>query len=118
MRIEVVTEGVLVRRLQRHRSLPGVGLVILDEFHERSLLVRSPLQAVANTACISVAGLHKKMAGYRGDCPCMLQKRRPTAQQCTASWPQGDFEGIVAACIQLAALTSKYDKSRPAGAAG
>ncbi|RIK93985.1 MAG: ATP-dependent helicase HrpB [Proteobacteria bacterium] len=36
-RIEVVTEGVLVRRLQRDPTLPDTGLVIFDEFHERSL---------------------------------------------------------------------------------
>lgn len=36
-RVEVVTEGVLARRLQREPELPGVGLVIFDEFHERSL---------------------------------------------------------------------------------
>ncbi|MFT5530951.1 MAG: ATP-dependent helicase HrpB [Candidatus Poriferisodalaceae bacterium] len=36
-RIEVVTEGMLTRSLQRDPELPGVGLVILDEFHERSL---------------------------------------------------------------------------------
>lgn len=36
-RIEVVTEGLLARRLQTDPELPGVGLVIFDEFHERSL---------------------------------------------------------------------------------
>ncbi len=36
-RIEVVTEGILTRRLQRDPELKGVGLVIFDEFHERSL---------------------------------------------------------------------------------
>ena len=36
-RIEVVTEGVLVRQLQDDPALTGVGLVIFDEFHERSL---------------------------------------------------------------------------------
>ncbi len=36
-RIEVVTEGVLTRMLQGDPSLEGVGLVIFDEFHERSL---------------------------------------------------------------------------------
>ncbi len=36
-RIEVVTEGLLVRRLQSDPGLDGVGLVILDEVHERSL---------------------------------------------------------------------------------
>ncbi|HKJ09783.1 MAG TPA: DEAD/DEAH box helicase, partial [Gammaproteobacteria bacterium] len=36
-RIEVVTEGVLTRLLQADPELTGVGLVIFDEFHERSL---------------------------------------------------------------------------------
>jgi ATP-dependent helicase HrpB len=36
-RIEVVTEGILIRRLQADPTLDGVGLVIFDEFHERSL---------------------------------------------------------------------------------
>ena len=35
-RIEVVTEGILTRRLQRDPELEGFGLVIFDEFHERS----------------------------------------------------------------------------------
>lgn len=36
-RIEVVTEGILTRRLQQDPELDGVGLVIFDEFHERNL---------------------------------------------------------------------------------
>ncbi len=36
-RIEVVTEGILTRMLQSEPDLPGVGAVIFDEFHERSL---------------------------------------------------------------------------------
>ena len=36
-RIEVVTEGILTRRLQEDPALEGVGLLIFDEFHERSL---------------------------------------------------------------------------------
>ena len=36
-RVEVVTEGILTRRLQRDPALEGVGLVVFDEFHERSL---------------------------------------------------------------------------------
>lgn len=36
-RIEVVTEGILNRRLQHDQELAGVGLIIFDEFHERSL---------------------------------------------------------------------------------
>jgi len=36
-RIEVITEGILTRRLQADPGLEDVGLVIFDEFHERSL---------------------------------------------------------------------------------
>ncbi len=36
-RIEVVTEGILLRLIQDDPSLEGIGLVIFDEFHERSL---------------------------------------------------------------------------------
>lgn len=36
-RIEVVTEGILTRRIQNDPELTGVGLIIFDEFHERSI---------------------------------------------------------------------------------
>ncbi len=36
-RLEVVTAGLFIRRLQEDPELAGVGLVIFDEFHERSL---------------------------------------------------------------------------------
>ncbi len=36
-RVEVVTEGILTRLLQSDSSLQDVGLVICDEFHERSI---------------------------------------------------------------------------------
>ncbi len=36
-RIKVMTEGVLVRRMQNDPELDGIGLIIFDEFHERSL---------------------------------------------------------------------------------
>ena len=36
-RIEVVTEGILTRMIQSDPSLSGIGAVIFDEFHERSL---------------------------------------------------------------------------------
>lgn len=36
-RIEVVTEGILTRRIQNNPLLDGVAMVIFDEFHERSI---------------------------------------------------------------------------------
>ena len=49
-RLEVVTEGVLTRMIQRDPELSGVGLVILDEFHERSL--QADLAVALNTCQI------------------------------------------------------------------
>src|ERR1700690_4316732 len=36
-RIEVVTEGILTRRIQSDPALEGIAVVIFDEFHERSV---------------------------------------------------------------------------------
>lgn len=36
-RIEVVTEGILTRMIQSDPDLTGIGAIIFDEFHERSL---------------------------------------------------------------------------------
>jgi ATP-dependent helicase HrpB len=36
-RVEVVTEGILTRRIQSDPGLEGVAMVIFDEFHERSI---------------------------------------------------------------------------------
>lgn len=50
-RVEVVTEGVLTRRLQNDPELTGVGLIIFDEFHERNLQ-----GDLALTLCLDVIG--------------------------------------------------------------
>src|SRR5690606_29269376 len=66
-RVEVVTEGVLTRMLQSDPTLEGVGVVIFDEFHERSLhadlglaltlqardLVREDLRVVVMSATLA-----------------------------------------------------------------
>ena len=49
--IEVVTEGILTRMIQSDPDLPGVGAVIFDEFHERSLNADLGL-----ALCLEVAG--------------------------------------------------------------
>lgn len=36
-RIEVVTEGILTRMIQSDPEMPGAGIIIFDEFHERSI---------------------------------------------------------------------------------
>ena len=50
-RLEIVTEGVLTRRLQADPELTGIGLVILDEFHERSLHADLALALCRDTQC-------------------------------------------------------------------
>lgn len=49
-RIEVLTEGLLLRRLQQDPELNGVGLVIFDEFHERSLVADLSLALCIDSA--------------------------------------------------------------------
>ena len=49
-RIEVVTEGILTRRIQHDPLLSGIGLVIFDEFHERSLVADLGLALVLDSA--------------------------------------------------------------------
>ena len=70
-RIEVVTEGILVRRLGDDPGLEGVAVVIFDEFHERSLttdvalaltrearsVLRPDLKLVLMSATIDTTGL-------------------------------------------------------------
>src|SRR4051812_46391894 len=72
-RIEILTEGILTRRLQRDPTLDGVGLVIFDEFHERSLvadlglaltlhsrrLVREDLRVLVMSATLDAAAVAK-----------------------------------------------------------
>lgn len=36
-KIEVLTEGILTRMLQQNNELPEAGMIIFDEFHERSI---------------------------------------------------------------------------------
>lgn len=50
-RIEVVTEGILTRMIQSDPELSGIGAIIFDEFHERSLNADLGL-----ALCLEIAG--------------------------------------------------------------
>lgn len=70
-RVEVITEGLLTRRLQEDPALEGVGALVFDEFHERSLhadlglalaldaqaLLRPDLRLVVMSATLDAARL-------------------------------------------------------------
>lgn len=78
-RLWFVTEGIFLRKLQDDPFLEGVGAVVFDEFHERTLdadlalalvrrtrrEVRPDLRLVVMSATLAVAGL----AEFLGDCP-------------------------------------------------
>ena len=79
-RIEVVTAGLLLRRLQRDPELSGVDAVILDEVHERSLdsdlllalladaraALREDLTLVAMSATLDADHLRRILGGSSG----------------------------------------------------
>ncbi len=56
-KIEVVTEGILTRMLQSDNALSDVGLVIFDEFHERSIHADTALAFCRETQQILRPGL-------------------------------------------------------------
>jgi ATP-dependent helicase HrpB len=51
-RIEVITEGILTRRLLAEPELSDVGLIIFDEFHERSINADIGLALALETASV------------------------------------------------------------------
>ena len=73
--VEVVTEGILTRLIQRDNALEDVGLVIFDEFHERSLqadlalalslqsqhILRNDLRVLIMSATLDEKGLSEKL---------------------------------------------------------
>ena len=85
-RIEVVTEGILTRRIQNDPLLEGVAMVIFDEFHERSIhadlglalcldvqrQVRSDLKILVMSATLEC----EPLAGLMGDAPVLSSAGR------------------------------------------
>jgi ATP-dependent helicase HrpB len=85
-RIEIVTEGILTRRLQADPELSGIGLLIFDEFHERSLdgdlalalaldvqrALRPDLRIMAMSASLD----ETRLSAYLGDAPVIAAKGR------------------------------------------
>lgn len=79
-RIEVITEGVFTRMILDDPGLEGVGAVLFDEFHERSLdadlglalaresqtILREDLRLLVMSATLDIAGVSRVLAGADG----------------------------------------------------
>jgi ATP-dependent helicase HrpB len=113
-RIEVVTEGVLTRMLLHDPTLEHVGLVLFDEFHERSLqgdvglalalesqsVVRPDLRLLVMSATLDVAAV----AALLGDAPVIASEGRayPVETRYRPRPAGQSVEGAVAAAVRHA----------------
>jgi ATP-dependent helicase HrpB len=85
-RLRVLTEGILTRQLLEDPFLEGVGAVLLDEFHERSLhtdvaaaLLREVQQTVRDDLILIVMSATldaEPVARFLGDCPVLRVEGR------------------------------------------
>lgn len=104
-RIEVVTEGILTRRLQNDPELPGVGLVAFDEVHERNLptdvglafvldarrTLRPDLRILAMSATADAERFARVLGDDVGDAPIIRSEGRqyPVEQRWAPIAPTG-----------------------------
>ncbi|WP_341873787.1 DEAD/DEAH box helicase [Leucobacter coleopterorum] len=90
-RLEVLTPGVLLRRLLTDPSLDGISAVILDEVHERSVdsdlllgmmaevrTLREDLLVVAMSATLNASRVAEILGGDAGTAPIVAIPRRCT----------------------------------------
>jgi len=120
-RIEVLTEGILTRRLQNDPALEGVGLVIFDEFHERHLHadlalalcldtqrgLREDLKILVMSATLDGAAVSRLL----NNAPIVSSEGRsyPVDVQYLARDPDGRLPDVVAQAIQRALAEHEGD---------
>ncbi|MGP1395789.1 MAG: ATP-dependent helicase HrpB [Inquilinaceae bacterium] len=113
-RIEVITDGILTRRIQADPALRGVAAVLFDEFHERSLQVdlglalcldsqaalRPDLRLLIMSATLDGA----PAASLLGDAPVIASTGRayPVETRYRAPAPNQSPEASAAAAVRLA----------------
>ena len=116
-RIEVVTEGILTRMIQSDAELSGIGAVIFDEFHERSLngdlglalcleiagALRDDLMLLVMSATLDAGPVAELMGGDgAGDVPVITSAGR--AYEVEPVWlgqPRGKAERFETAMAEL-----------------
>ncbi|MFL5506985.1 MAG: ATP-dependent helicase HrpB [Gemmatimonadales bacterium] len=120
-RIEVVTEGVLARMLEEDPALERHGVVIFDEFHERSLhadlglalalesqqVLRPDLRIVVMSATLDTAGVARLLE----DCPVVSSQGQtfPVTIRHAPRRPDGRIEDAVAATVRDALAETEGD---------
>jgi ATP-dependent helicase HrpB len=120
-RIEVVTEGILTRRIQNDPLLDGMAMVIFDEFHERSIhadlglalcldvqrQVRSDLKVLVMSATLECEPLAELM----GDAPVLSSAGHsyPVENVYLEDQPHGPLPPRVAAATLKALADTEGD---------
>jgi ATP-dependent helicase HrpB len=120
-RIEVVTEGILTRRLQTDPQLAGISLVIFDEFHERNLHsdlalalcrdaqlgLRPDLKLLVMSATLDGAPIARLL----GDAPLLTSEGRsfPVDLRYLPAEPKGRTGETMAAAIRKALTETEGD---------
>jgi ATP-dependent helicase HrpB len=118
-RIEVITEGVFTRMILDDPSLEGVGAVLFDEFHERSLdadlglalaldaqgALREDLRLLVMSATLDGA----RVAGLMGDAPLIASEGRayPVETRYVGRDPRARIEEEVAKVAAEALASEK-----------
>lgn len=117
-RIEVVTEGLLVRRIQADPGLQGVAAVVVDELHERSLdvdlslamlaEVRRSLRPELRLLAMSATLDPTRVAALLGDAPVLQVEVRSHPVEVrylpsprAAPLPQAVAHAVAEACVWL-----------------
>jgi ATP-dependent helicase HrpB len=113
-RIEVVTEGVLTRRIQADPALEGVAMVIFDEFHERSihadlalslcLDIRRGLREDLKLLVMSATMDCGPIAGLLGDAPVITSEGRsfPVEERYLVSRPDRPLREKISDAVLIA----------------
>jgi ATP-dependent helicase HrpB len=120
-RIEVVTEGILTRIIQDDPSLELVGLVIFDEFHERSihadlglaltLQTRAVLRPDLRVLVMSATLEAEPIAALLGGAPVVTAEGRsyPVETRYLPSRPETRIEAAVASAVRRALAEEQGD---------
>ncbi len=120
-RVEVLTEGILTRMLQDMPDLPRIGILIFDEFHERSIHadiglalaldvqahLRPDLRILIMSATLDGAGVHRVLPDApRIDIP---GRQYPVETVYSAFTPEGPLEKTVSRSVVRALAETEGD---------